>query len=312
MKKFSISKSSLEEKSVSSSELVAAGGNNRNLSPNKMALKSGKEAGLYFSPTIATKTRSFYSIGNYQFTKSFPVLDENLSQEFVLENSREVNDSRDKAFNINHRFENIIDNNEIPSDELILKMNDFQPRLGNGAGVNSKEAYLSNKMDSQQNREDKDGKNNRENNNKAEENNIEQEKSLTKAQKINLKKHTLLTDIFNSINLEGKYQKILFFILAFSSFICSMLITSYPLQKEIPNYECVDINTFDPNSFKKFRYKKIENVDCIVKFCLLKNHNKNSEVNAHSQIKGTDEENTDRDFINNSAENYEGKYMLMK
>jgi len=83
-------------------------------------------------------------------------------------------------------------------------------------------------------------------------------------------KKTLLIVLFNSIDLEGKYQKILFVNLALIAFICSMLMTTFPLQKEIPKFECLKADGFNANKFKKFPFKIITDEECIVNYCFLR------------------------------------------
>lgn len=74
------------------------------------------------------------------------------------------------------------------------------------------------------------------------------------------------------MGLNGKYQNIVFWIIALSSFICGLMIASFPVEKEMPNYVC--INRYEFEDFKEFsiyknnpQFKIIESEECVEKFC---------------------------------------------
>ena len=74
------------------------------------------------------------------------------------------------------------------------------------------------------------------------------------------------------MGLNGKYQNIVFYIIAFSSFICGLMITAFPVEKEIPNYVCInryEFEDFEEYSFYKNnpQFKIIESEECVEKFC---------------------------------------------
>jgi len=120
-------------------------------------------------------------------------------------------------------------------------------------------------------------------------------------------KKTLLIELFNSINLEGKYQKILFVTLALTSFLCSMVITVFPLQKEIPNFECIKADGFNANEFKKFPFQLITNEECIVNYCFLRKANVNQGHSFHRRNLNAGE--SSGKFLDNQNDqgNYQGK-----
>lgn len=86
----------------------------------------------------------------------------------------------------------------------------------------------------------------------------------------------LYEDAIVASNLNGKYQKKLFFILAIVAFSCSMIITGFPSQKEIPRYVCINRLAFEENNsnneYKEYKknnekYRIIYQDDCIARYC---------------------------------------------
>jgi MFS family permease len=80
------------------------------------------------------------------------------------------------------------------------------------------------------------------------------------------------------IDLNGKYQKLVFFILAVTAFLCCNILVSFPIQKEIPDYKC--FNRFDFEDLDEFKiykntskYKIIHSEECIERFCSVKIEN---------------------------------------
>jgi MFS family permease len=74
------------------------------------------------------------------------------------------------------------------------------------------------------------------------------------------------------VDMEGKFQKRAFYILATTAFLCSLILTGFPLQKEAPEYQC--LNRFDFEDLEDYsvyknnpRYKIIHSEECIDKFC---------------------------------------------
>jgi MFS family permease len=75
-----------------------------------------------------------------------------------------------------------------------------------------------------------------------------------------------------AVDLDGNFQQTAFYILATTAFICSLILTAFPLQKEVPSYEC--INKFDFADLEEYnmyknssRYKIVHMEECIDKFC---------------------------------------------
>jgi MFS family permease len=84
----------------------------------------------------------------------------------------------------------------------------------------------------------------------------------------------LYEDAIVASNLNGKYQKILFFILAIVAFSSSMIVTGFPSQKEIPPYVCVNRLDFEESitEYKEYknnplRYKIIHQEECVAHYC---------------------------------------------
>lgn len=79
-------------------------------------------------------------------------------------------------------------------------------------------------------------------------------------------------DIMEAVDLSGKYQKIIFLTLATTVFSCCMLITTFPIQKELPDFFCVHKAEFqDSQDYLVYKqnnnYKVIYNEDCVAKRC---------------------------------------------
>jgi MFS family permease len=75
-----------------------------------------------------------------------------------------------------------------------------------------------------------------------------------------------------AIDLNGKFQQTAFYILSVTAFICSLILTAFPLQKEAPTYNCLNRFDFEDlleyNVFKgTSRYKIIHAEECIDRFC---------------------------------------------
>jgi MFS family permease len=84
--------------------------------------------------------------------------------------------------------------------------------------------------------------------------------------------------IYNKdINLEGRYQKIMFALMCIASFVSCLILTVFALQKDPPEYECFNrIDFFDQDHHANILYGKyknnqsfkiIENGHCIDKYC---------------------------------------------
>jgi len=122
-------------------------------------------------------------------------------------------------------------------------------------------------------------------------------------------KKTLLIELFNSIDLEGKYQKILSVTLALIAFICSMLMTTFPLQKEIPNFECLKADGFNVNKFKNFPFKIITDEECIVNYCFLRKAIVNEGHSLERSNLGAGESSGKFLDNQNNQGNYEGIFI---
>jgi MFS family permease len=73
-------------------------------------------------------------------------------------------------------------------------------------------------------------------------------------------------------NLNGKFQKTSFIILGITAFLSSLILTAFPIQKEIPKYECFnrqDFEDFEEYSIYKNtgRYKIIHSEECVKRYC---------------------------------------------
>jgi MFS family permease len=73
-------------------------------------------------------------------------------------------------------------------------------------------------------------------------------------------------------NLNGKFQKTAFKILGMTAFLSSLILAAFPLQKEIPKYECFNRQDFEDfeeyNIYKNTkRYKIIHAEECVKRYC---------------------------------------------
>lgn len=84
--------------------------------------------------------------------------------------------------------------------------------------------------------------------------------------------------ILIDIGMEGKYQKYLFVLFCMSAFLCCVLITSFALQKDIPDHYCLNKIEFEDdleNKYLEFKknnknYKIINDEKCIEQMCFKK------------------------------------------
>ena len=80
------------------------------------------------------------------------------------------------------------------------------------------------------------------------------------------------------IGMEGKYQRLLFRVFCMAAFLCCLLLTSFPLQKDIPEHYCVNKQDFVDNSEGKFniykadskRFSIITETQCVEQICFKK------------------------------------------
>lgn len=100
-------------------------------------------------------------------------------------------------------------------------------------------------------------------------------------EKLNVKQESLdelvkdkYKNILDNIKMDGKFQKIIFLHICMSAFISCLLLTVFPLQKDLPEYLCIDRQEFlDDNVYLKYRFdtsnrfKVIKNEHCIEKYC---------------------------------------------
>ena len=80
-------------------------------------------------------------------------------------------------------------------------------------------------------------------------------------------------ELLESVNLEGKYQKIQFIVDILISFSCTMIIIILPLQKVIPKFMCFNQADFfnDENAFSMYKNNKQFDInlneECIKEYC---------------------------------------------
>jgi MFS family permease len=93
------------------------------------------------------------------------------------------------------------------------------------------------------------------------------------------------------IGMEGKYQKYLFALFCMAAFLCCLLLTSFPLQKDLPEHYCLNRIEFEDDledkysEFKKNtkKYKIIKNEQCIEQMCF-KKEEEGEGIESHNKL----------------------------
>jgi MFS family permease len=67
--------------------------------------------------------------------------------------------------------------------------------------------------------------------------------------------------------LKGRYQLIIFAVLCLINFCCNLILTAFPIQKQLPNYMCISENEFNSNTSFYNNQTYITDEICVRKFC---------------------------------------------